>query len=436
MRTETIHKSGFLPKNNKMKIKVRLHKLVSLLLISLCLIYSLTLITACSERNSGSGNPLFVFDNNQETRWSSPENPNGEKGKGGMSNFGAKGHPCDSIAAGQSYTLLDVQHQGKINRIWITISDRSPAMLRSLKIEMYWDNETKPAVSVPFGDFFGVGLGKTTAFQNALFANAEGRSFNCFIPMPFKKAAKIVVVNESRITLDQLFFDVDYSLTKSWNEDNLYFHAFWQRDTATMLSNDFELLPEVEGRGRFLGTNIGVSANLLYKNAWFGEGEVKMYLDGDRQFPTLNGTGTEDYIGTAYGQGKFINNFSGCTVADTLLREWAFYRFHIPDPVFFKRNIRVTLQQISGNTTAEVVNYQQKSLPLIPITTNRKGEVHKFYQKGKIVKMDTNTMPQGWTNFYTSDDVSATAYFYLDKPSHNLPALQPVKLRTVNLRER
>lgn len=416
----------------KNRIRFFIKTFTALLLVCI----SMNVITSCKNSSSKSGSNLFEFDNNQETRWSSPENMNGEKGKGGMSNFGAKGHPCDSIAAGQSYTLLDIKDQGIINRIWITISDRSPQMLRSLKVEMFWDNETKPAVSVPFGDFFGVGLGKTTAFQNALFANAEGRSFNCFIPMPFKKAAKIVITNESEKTLDQIFFDVDYSLTKTWNEDNMYFHAFWQRDTATKLVQDFELLPNIEGKGRFLGTNIGVSANPLYTNAWFGEGEVKMFLDGDKDFPTIIGTGTEDYIGTAYGQGKFINNFSGCSVADTILREWAFYRFHIPDPVFFKKNIRVTLQQISGYKTAEVVKYQAANLPLIPVATFKKGEVHKLYEKDKIVKMDSVTMAQGWTNFYSSDDISATAYFYLDKPSSKLPSIQPVGLRTKNLRIR
>ena len=405
-------------------------------ILSLTLLLAILFLTSCKEEKSkaGTGNNLFEFDKNIETRWSSPENPNGERGAGGKSNNTAKGHPCDSIAAGQSYDLLNIQGQGIVNRMWITISDRSPEMLRSLKIEMFWDNETKPAVSVPFGDFFGVGLGKTTAFQNTLFANAEGRSFNCFIQMPFKKGAKIVVTNESKKTLDQIFFDVDYSLLKTWNDDNLYFHAFWQRDTATQLAKDFELLPNVEGFGRYLGTNIGVAANPIYKDVWFGEGEVKMYMDGDKEYPTIVGTGTEDYIGTAYGQGKFINNYSGCSVADTVLREWAFYRYHIPDPVFFKQNMRVALQQISGYFTAKVAKYQEQGLPLIPVATFRKGEVHKFYEKDKITKLDSTKMAQGWTNFYSKDDVSATAYFYLNKPSSNLPPLQAVGMRTVKLR--
>ena len=104
---------------------------------------------------------------------------------------------------------------------------------------------------------------------------SEGRSFNSFIQMPFRKAAKIVITNESEKTLNNIFFDVDYSLLKTWNDDYLYFHAYWHRDTATKLANDFELLPQVTGKGRFLGVNIGVNGNPLYKKSWFGEGEVK-----------------------------------------------------------------------------------------------------------------------------------------------------------------
>lgn len=197
---------------------------------------------------------VYEFNNNAESRWSSPENLNGKKGQGGKENYGAKGHPSDSIAAHSSKALLDIQGTGVINRIWVTISDRSPQMLRSLKIEMFWDNEKKPAVSAPFGDFFGVGLGRTTDFQNAFFADPEARSFMCYIPMPFKKGAKIVVTNESNIKLRDIYFDVNYNLLTEWNNNNMYFHAFWHRDTATVLAQDFEILPAIKGKGRFLGS--------------------------------------------------------------------------------------------------------------------------------------------------------------------------------------
>ncbi|RYU92564.1 DUF2961 domain-containing protein [Mucilaginibacter terrigena] len=388
--------------------------------------------SSCS--NSKQGNKLYQFDENADTRWSSPENLNGEKGQGGKENNTAKGHPSDSIPAGRSKALLDIQGQGVIDRIWITINDRSPEMLRSLKIEMFWDGETKPAVSVPFGDFFGNGLAKTAAFENELFVSGEGRSFSCFIPMPFKKGAKIVVTNESGKSLHDLYFDVNYTLSPI-TDNSLYFHAFWHRDTSTVLAKDFELLPNVRGNGRFLGVNIGVNANPQYRKSWFGEGEVKYYMDSDDKYPTLNGTGTEDYIGTGWGQGKFINRFAGCTIANDTLLQWAFYRYHIKDPIFFKNNLRVAMQQIGGAETDSVAAYLKEGAPLIAVTT-QDGKLHPFYNNTEKFDPSKPGSPKGWTNFYRRDDISATAYFYLDKPSSDLPALQPVAIRKTQLRDK
>jgi hypothetical protein len=221
-------------------------------------------------------------------------------------------------------------------------------MLRSLKIEMFWDQETKPAVAAPFGDFFGIGLGETAKFENDLFANPEGKSFNCFIPMPFKKGAKIQITNESDKNLDLIFFDINFQRLKHWEENFLFFHCFWNRDTSTTLSKDFEIMPSVKGKGKFLGTNIGVIANPAYKGYWWGEGEVKIYLNGDNKYPTLVGTGTEDYIGTGWGQGEFSHRYNGCLIANKDSK-WAFYRYHIPDPVFFKSaGARLTVTFLGG----------------------------------------------------------------------------------------
>ena len=286
------------------------------------LLFSLPILLALSgcgsnDQTSGKSGSLlpsnmFEYSDNIEPRWTSFENISGEKGRGGIENNGAKGHACDSISAGATKTLLNIAGSGIINRMWVTISDRSPAMLRSLVIKMYWDNETKPAVSVPFGDFFGIGLGKTAVYENALFANPEGRSFNCFIQMPFKTAARVELVNESGIDLPMVFFDIDLQMLKNWDENFLYFHSYWHRDTATVLAEDFEIMPAVKGKGRFLGSNISINANPDYKDCWWGEGEVKVYLDGDKEYPTLVGSGTEDYIGTAWGQGQFSTNTTGC----------------------------------------------------------------------------------------------------------------------------
>ena len=124
-----------------------------------------------------SSRHLFEFDSTSSPRWSSFENITAEKGKGGMENNGAKGHPSNGIEIGETKVLLNVTGPGVINRIWATIIDRSPEMLRSLKLEIFWDGESRPAISVPFGDFFGIGLGQTAKYHNALFANPEGRSF-------------------------------------------------------------------------------------------------------------------------------------------------------------------------------------------------------------------------------------------------------------------
>jgi len=389
-------------------------------------------ISMLAQQKSGYPGQLYQYDKDATSKWSSPENFNGRKGAGGIENEGAKGRASLPIEAGQSVSLLDIDGTGIINRIWITVPDRSPEMLRSLKLEIFWDRESKPAVSVPLGDFFGVGLGKTLAFQNSLFANAEGRSFNCFIPMPFKKGALIKVTNESAKRLTHIFFDVDYLMLKSWSEGNMYFHAYWSRDTATTVGKDFELLPVVRGAGRFLGVNIGINANPIYGDAWWGEGEVKMYLDGDKNLPTLNGTGTEDYIGTGWGQGQFINNFAGCTISDDKNFQWAYYRYHVPDPIFFGTDCRVAIQQLGGTMRDKVLAMQKAEVPLIPVTVDSDGKPALLISGKK--NLDDASIADGWTNFYRSDDVSSTAYFYLDKPTSNLPALQPLSIRTYRLK--
>ncbi len=407
------------------------------LLLSLILI---TALTACNSKEQAALKPgdlfpasMFEYSGNIKPRWVSFENIKGEKGRGGMENNGAKGHACDSIRAGSTKTLLNITGPGVINRMWVTISDRSPVMLRSLVLKMYWDNEKKPAVSVPFGDFFGIGLGKTAVYENALFANPEGRSFNCFIQMPFKTAARVELVNESGVDLPMVFFDIDLQLLKRWDDNFLYFHSYWHRDTATTLARDFEIMPSVKGKGRFLGSNISINANPDYKDCWWGEGEVKVYLDGDGADPTLVGSGTEDYIGTAWGQGQFFTNTTGCLVADQKNLQWAFYRYHITDPVYFATDCRVTIQQIGGNTKDKVIGLQKENVRLIPVTIHDAPKMIHIYKRDSTVNLKDPSLPNAWTNFYRSDDLAATAYFYLDSPENNLPDLQSVEVRTKKL---
>jgi hypothetical protein len=394
------------------------------------------LLAACNSGNhdrTGMPDNLYTYTAGFEPRWVSFENITGAKGSGGMENAGAKGHACDSISAGATKVLLDMKGPGIINRMWITISDRSPEMLRSLVLNIFWDNEEKPAVSVPFGDFFGVGLGKTAVYETALFANPEGRSFNSFIQMPFREAARIELVNGSGIDLPMIFYDINLQLLPEWNESYMYFHCYWHRDTLTALAEDFEILPAVGGKGRFLGTNVSIHANPVYNECWWGEGEVKIYMDGDTEYPTLIGTGTEDYIGTAWGQGQYYSNYMGCPVADDTNKQWTFYRYHIPDPLFFKSNCRVTIQQIGGHEKKIVTALQEKGVELIPVTIHAAPTLVHIYSRDSIVRLADGDHIEGWTNFYRRDDLSAAAYFYLDKPSNDLPSIQPVAIRTYKL---
>lgn len=389
-----------------------------------------TLLFATMFCTTVFGQNLYEFDNNvASSNWSSPENLNAKKGAGGAENFTGKGHAFDAIEAGASKALLDIQGTGMITRIWITIDNRTEEMLRSLKFEIYWDGEAKPAVSVPFGDFFATALSKTATFQNSLFASPEGRSFVCHIPMPFKKGAKVVVVNESNKKLTHIFYDVDFTRLKMWKPEYMYFHAYWHRDTATIVTNDFVVLPNITGKGRYLGASIGINSNPAYGEAWWGEGEVKMYVDGDKELPTIVGTGTEDYIGTGWGQGQFVNNYTGCLIADSKAKQWAYYRYHVPDAIYFNSGIKVDLQQIGGDDVTKVDSLLKAHIPLVPVSIDNSKGFTFLYKKNDYI-LNSGDFKEGWVNFYRSDDVSATAYFYLDKPSSSLPALQPMAYRT------
>lgn len=390
-----------------------------------------------SLSSSSYAQDLYTMpDEGTVTRWTSFENPDGEKGAGGMENQGAKGHAFENVEAGETVTLLDLEGAGVIKRIWLTIIDRSPEMLRSMRIDMYWDEAEKPAVSAPLGDFFGISLGQTVPFESALFTNPEGRSFNSFVPMPFKEGARITVTNESGTDLRMLFYDINLLKVDEHGEDVLYFHAYWNRNLKTSLREDFEILPRIEGSGRFLGTNIGILTNPLYGDSWWGEGEVKMYVDGDGEYPTLVGSGTEDYVGTAWGQGTYAHDYQGSPVAEPATGEFAFYRYHIPDPVYFKNDIKVTIQQIGGAPTERVRAMEKEGAPMIPISTDHDSGFVKLLEMSPKPGLHDPDFPEGWTNFYRRDDVSATAYFYLDKPTSSLPNLAPADKRTAKLEKK
>jgi hypothetical protein len=244
----------------------------------------------------------------------------------------------------------------------------------------------------------------------------------------------VVVTNESKKDLQLFFFDIDFVKVQQQPADMLYFHAYWNRQITSEIGKDFELLPHVAGKGRFLGVNVGVRTDSLYKDTWYGEGEVKMYIDGDSEFPTINGTGTEDYVGTGWGEGAFTNTYQGCMIADDKNGMFTFYRFHIPDAIYFYKDFKAVIQQIGGGPTELVRKLQKQGVPLKPVSVaNDSGFIRLFERPMDL--QDTN-FPNGWVNFYRVDDYSATSYFYLDKSTHNLPALVSVNERTKHLAAR
>ena len=192
------------------------------------------------------------------------------------------------------------------------------------------------------------------------------------------------------------------------------------------MRKDFEFLPRIEGTGRFLGVNVGVIADTdRYARSWWGEGEVKIYLDGDLDYPTLCGTGAEDYIGTAWGQGQYAHLYQGCHIADDENSQYAFYRYHVIDPIYFYRDIRVTMQQI-GCWGPDHIKQMCTA-----------GQQLQRTVDGQLVAVDMVEAARaaGYGMFEREDDWSSCAYFYLDSPVNRLPPLAPLDMRVGDLLE-
>jgi len=369
---------------------------------------------------------MFVLPAGVHTRWASAENWDAQPGAAGKENFGRKGSPCRRpLKAGESFVMAHAENtSGIVRRMWITLDDRTPALMRGIVLRMYWDGAEKPAVEVPLGDFFCQALGRPVEFENAWFDNAEGRSFACRIPMPFRKSFRITATNESDKDVAMFFYDVNFTVGDRQGPDMGYFHAHFRRENPTTLRSDFEILPKVEGRGRFLGCTLGAIANTrAYGRSWWGEGEVKMYLDGDREHPTLCGTGTEDYIATGWGQGRYSKMWHGCPLADDKSMRFGFYRLHGPDPVYFHKDIRVTIQQLGWSQKEMAEQMKKNGLEYLILAGdgNRKVSVQEVANS------------QNGFLFERQDDWCATTYFYLDKPANKLPAIPPYAERVAGL---
>jgi hypothetical protein len=349
-----------------------------------------------------------------ETRWYTFENQKGLKGEGGKERFGRKGAPATALPAGKELVLADVQGSGTVRRIWMTLFNRDPVALRGLKIVCTWDGADAPAVQAPLGDFFCQALGHMTAFENACFSSPEARSFDCIVPMPFRKSARVSLVNESGND-NGVYYEVDCTLGDRHDENAMYFHSYWRRENMTTVREDMTILPRVEGRGRFLGCSIGVREHPSMTNFWWGEGEVKVYLDGDAEHATLVGTGTEDYAGSGYGLGFFAHQYQGCQYVSEKKDAFGFYRLHIPDPVYFQKDCRATIQVMGGPSYAQMLEALKKDPSLRFMKAGKGGE---YYTREELEK-DTKRAEV----MERIDDYSATAWWYMDKPTNGLPPL-------------
>ncbi len=412
--------------------------------------YAIACALLVSICNGGITQELYKApEKGTHTRWVSPENPTGGKGQGAKTNKGAKGNAFYIIAPGEKKIIFDVTGAGVIRKMWMSGSIAvNPEQRRAVRIDMYWDGAARPAVSAPIGDFFGSGLSVMTSFESELFSNPESRSFNCMVPMPFRKSARIELTNESSSHV-LYWYDIDYLQLEKPIPDALYFHAYWSRSMQTALGQDFQILPRVAGKGRYLGVNMGVIGNPDYNGTWFGEGIVKIYLDGDGQHPTLVNTGTEDYIGTGWGQGTFTGRFQGSLLSDIKNDLYSFYRYHTVDPVYFHNDCAVTIQQMGSAKPEKLREMIGKNAKLIPVwALDAKGvqnfinmkdktpEHIRLLDNGNTADVLSGDLPVAAINYYRSDDVSATAYFYLDKPSSDLPALAPLAIRLQDMQEK
>jgi len=298
------------------------------------------------------------------TRSISPENFTGEAGKGGMAIEGTgkaparelgqgwKVSPSININAGETVTLAQIDGAGAIQHIWLTVA---PQWWRKLVIRFYWDDETTPSVETPLGDFFCNGWSvRSNVTSLAVCVNPAG-GFNSYWEMPFRKGARITLENLSPEDILGFYYQITYTQTEI-ADDVGYFHAQWRRSNPLPYQQDHTLLEGVKGQGQYVGTYIAWGVN---NSGWWGEGEIKFFMDDDREFPTICGTGTEDYFGGAWnfehpkGQyGVFSSPYSGLSQViqpDGLYQSqtrFGMYRWHITDPIRFQRELRVTIQAL------------------------------------------------------------------------------------------
>ncbi|MHB9107476.1 MAG: glycoside hydrolase family 172 protein [Armatimonadota bacterium] len=299
-----------------------------------------------------------------KTRSISPENFTGEKGQAGMATEGTgaycardlgqgwKVSPSIRIAPGECRELADIDGPGAIQQMWMTPTGH----WRFSILRIYWDDQETPAVECPIGDFFACGWNQYAQVSSLPVCVNPGRAFNCYWEMPFKKRCRITITNIADEELT-LYYQINYTLTEV-PEDAACFHAQFRRVNPLPYKEVYTILDGVKGQGQYVGTYLAWGVN---NSGWWGEGEIKFYLDGDTNFPTICGTGTEDYFCGSYnfdvgkengGYREFTTPYAGLPQVirpDGLYSSqtrFGLYRWHIMDPIRFEQDLRVTIQAL------------------------------------------------------------------------------------------
>ena len=361
------------------------------------------------SNNSINLSSLFMISN-EKTRSISAENPKGMAGSGGKENHkylgpSRKGNPDKMpLKKGEIFTIADIEGPAVIRSIWITVPDKTEFgsfVLRDLIFRIYWDDEKNPSVEVPLGDFFCNGFARRAILNSFLIVVNPYGGFNSFFPMPFKKRAVLTIENQHPGDLSYFFYQINFSLLENLGNEIGYFHSHWRRQNPTKKKKDYVIVENIFGKGNYIGTYLAITS--LMPN-WWGEGEIKFYVDDDEDYPTICGTGTEDYVGGAWCfcptseySDKRVTIYSTPFMGyhyNSILDKFeksnypmhGMYRWHVLDPIRFSKKIKVSLQQIGGRNA--IKNY-----------------------------------------FERSDDVSSVAYWYQVEPHNPFPKLPDCKDR-------
>lgn len=309
----------------------------------------------------GLGNLSML--SNAQTRSINAENFTGDKGKAAMATEGTgkeasrdlgkswKVSPSIMVGKKESIVLADITGPGVIQHLWMTCF---PDHWRSLVVRMYWDDEDSPSVEVPYGDFFCNGWKERCNVNSLPIAVNPAGGMNAYWEMPFRKRAKLTIENKSEEEFP-LYYQIDYALTDI-PDDAAYFHAQWRRSNPLIYKQDHIILDNIKGKGHYVGTYIAWGVN---NNGWWGEGELKFFIDGDKEFPTITSTGTEDYFGGAWNfeqpqgeYGSYSTPFLGLPQVikpDGLYnsqQRFGMYRWHVMDPIRFEEDLKVTIQAL------------------------------------------------------------------------------------------